>query len=477
MDLSYVVSFPEGVSVSCKRDGDWAFYSPEGRLAHPRLCPPIRDMLPRLVYPGVSAEKLARCVQSSYRKNSVTHLFRQLRDLAARGFLQISVDEADQRFATLLPIASSFVLTHDRIGDAPYVLSRFAYLRRSEEAIVVESPLSPARIVLHDPRAILAIGALATPVTATQIGERISDLSPAVCRQLLNLLRQASMLDEVTPSGISSEEAHPTLQGWEFHDLLFHSRSRKGRYDGIMGNTYPLAGLRELPPVTRPVFPGAAIDLYQPDLNTLESHDPPLARVMEERRSIREYGPEPMTARQLGEFLYRVARVREVFEREAVTPRGQFQLALSSRPYPTGGALFELEVYPVVQACHGLDPGLYHYDPQEHRLVRVTEITVEVECLLDEAGLAVGMDGDRLQVLLVLAARFERVMWKYSGVSYSLILKDVGVAFQNMYLAATAMDLAPCALGAGNSDLFARAIGSDYYSETSVGEFTLGSSH
>ena len=477
MDLSYVVSFPEGVSVSCKRDGDWAFYSPEGRLTHPRLFPPIRDMLPRLVYPGVSAEKLARCVQSTYRRNAVTHLFRQLQDLAAQGFLQISVEEADRRLATLVPIASSFVLTHDRIGDAPYVLSRFAHLRRFEGAMVVESPLSPARILLHDPRAIHAIGALATSVTAAQIGQRISDLSPAVCRQLLNLLGQASMLDEVTPSGISSEDAHPALRGWEFHDLLFHSRSRKGRCDGVVGNTYPLAGLRELPPVVRPVFPGAAIELYRPDLNTLKSHDPPLATVMEKRRSIREYGPEPMTARQLGEFLYRVARVREVFEREAITPQGRFQVDLSSRPYPTGGALFELEVYPVVQACRDLAPGLYHYDPQGHRLVRVAGITFEVECLLEEAGLAVGMDGEQLQVLLVLAARFERVMWKYSGVSYSLIMKDVGVLFQNMYLAATAMDLAPCALGAGNSDLFARAIGSDYYSETSVGEFTLGSSH
>jgi hypothetical protein len=44
-----------------------------------------------------------------------------------------------------------------------------------------------------------------------------------------------------------------------------------------------------------------------------------------------------------------------------------------------------------------------------------------------------------------------------------------------MYLAATAMGLAPCALGAGDSDLFARATGIDYYAETSVGEFLLGS--
>jgi hypothetical protein len=36
------------------------------------------------------------------------------------------------------------------------------------------------------------------------------------------------------------------------------------------------------------------------------------------------------------------------------------------------------------------------------------------------------------------------------------------------------MGLAPCALGGGHSDLFAEAAGLDYYAETSVGEFILG---
>jgi hypothetical protein len=47
--------------------------------------------------------------------------------------------------------------------------------------------------------------------------------------------------------------------------------------------------------------------------------------------------------------------------------------------------------------------------------------------------------------------------------------------FQTMYLAATAMGLAPCAVGGGDADLFVRAAGTDYCTETSVGEFILGS--
>lgn len=79
------------------------------------------------------------------------------------------------------------------------------------------------------------------------------------------------------------------------------------------------------------------------------------------------------------------------------------------------------------------------------------------------------------QVLITIAARFQRLSWKYESMAYNAMLKNVGGLYQTMYLLATAMDLAPCALGGGDADLFARAAGLDYYAETSVGEFLIGS--
>jgi len=35
------------------------------------------------------------------------------------------------------------------------------------------------------------------------------------------------------------------------------------------------------------------------------------------------------------------------------------QMAVASRPYPSGGALYELEFYAAIAACNGLDRGLY----------------------------------------------------------------------------------------------------------------------
>jgi oxazoline/thiazoline dehydrogenase len=79
------------------------------------------------------------------------------------------------------------------------------------------------------------------------------------------------------------------------------------------------------------------------------------------------------------------------------------------------------------------------------------------------------------QVLLIITARFGRIFWKYHGIGYGLILKDMGILYQLFYLVATAMNLAPCAIGAGNSEHFGKIANLNKYEESSVGEFMLGS--
>ena len=88
-----------------------------------------------------------------------------------------------------------------------------------------------------------------------------------------------------------------------------------------------------------------AITLYRPDLEALKKEDLPLTRVLEERQSIRQHGASPITLKQLGEFLYRTARVKRIVQIE--NPRHQ----LSQRAYPSGGACYELELYIANHHC------------------------------------------------------------------------------------------------------------------------------
>jgi SagB-type dehydrogenase family enzyme len=335
---------------------------------------------------------------------------------------------------------------------------------------VLESPLSHARIILNDCRAAALVGALAAPATAAELAERVGGLGVDAVAGVLALLLRAGVLGEA-----GAEDQALALQSWEFHDLLFHARTRRGRFDAPYGATYRLADRLPPPPALKPAMAGQAHELYRPDLERLERDDPPLARVQAQRRSIREFdATRPITERQLGAFLFRVARVTDYREGEVSTPLGPVRQDFAARPYPAGGGLYELELYAAIQACNPLAPGLYHYDPAGHRLIRLRGRTPEVAALLRDAAESTATPEDTLQVLLILAARFPRVAWKYESIAYALTLKHVGVLYQTMYLTAAAMGLAPCAIGGGDADLFARAAGTDYCAETSVGEFLLG---
>ncbi|XGB41715.1 MAG: SagB family peptide dehydrogenase [Nodosilinea sp. LVE1205-7] len=275
----------------------------------------------------------------------------------------------------------------------------------------------------------------------------------------------------------------PELKLWDFHNLLFHSRSRQGRHDYPTGDIAASVGVWDQFPVVKPPMAGTIVPLPQFSIDAIRQRDKTLTTALEKRQSIREYDDhQPITVEQLGEFLYRTARVKEVYSLEAEQQalfKAEFGEAfdwgeLSRRPYPCGGAMYELEIYPVVRHCAGVNPGLYHYDPLNHHLAQLDTTEADLQALLQDAHQSSGAQGVP-QVLLIITARFGRLFRKYRSLAYALVLKHVGVLYENFYLVATAMDLAPCALGAGDSDRFAHATGLDYVVESSVGEFMLGS--
>jgi len=146
---------------------------------------------------------------------------------------------------------------------------------------------------------------------------------------------------------------------------------------------------------------------------------------------------------------------------------------LSDRPYPGGGACYELELYVTVGQCEGIASAIYHYDPLGHQLELVNSDRAMVDELLSGASQAAVMDTPP-PVLITLTARFRRLTWKYEAMTYAVVLMDVGVLIQSLYLVCTAMDLAPCAIGSVHIDATAHAFGTDWRIEPSVGQFMLG---
>ncbi|MBI3862346.1 MAG: SagB family peptide dehydrogenase [Planctomycetia bacterium] len=493
MAVSVKLSWHDRVVLSAG-EGQAVVAGPEARLALRSVAPEIVSALRRLAPPGETEEKLAESILADGNVHSLARWYFHVDQLGRRGLICRALHGDAGPLATLVPLCQAArsssapgapairALRTGRNGhsrrprsgpDISYRLSRFAYLRRTGDEMVLESPRSGSRLVLHDPSALAVVGLLAAGCTVAELCEKIPSLESVAVGSLLALMQDASMVAE--SEGSPSEDAtDPGFESWEFHDLLFHSRSRRGRSDAQFGATYRLAD-RPPPPALKPLAGNPIVDLYRPDQECLEREDPPFARVQNRRRSLRKFGTDPITAQQFGEFLHRVGRVTETWTAEIPGSSPPSAMEFAGRPYPAGGALYELEFYPVVRACRGFAPGLYEYDPAGHRLHLVSGCNSDVNALLDEAASSAGIEPRTIQVLIILASRFQRIAWKYESIAYALTLKHVGVVYQTMYLAATAMGLAPCAVGCGDSDLFARAAGTDYHVESSVGEFLLGS--
>ncbi len=430
-----------------EKDGALSLRAPRGLLRLTSQSSGVLDAIGQLAAGSLSRDEVLDHAGSD--TEALVELSYSLRRLETEGLVRYELVEGDHLLARLVPTGVPFTPPDDLPVPDPARLSRFSVLRAHGGRLVAESSAGRGRLELHDARVAAFCSSLA--------GDTFADAAAAPWAEpFLRLLNAIGGLES---------DGGPALGTWEPHDLLFHSRSRLGRVDGGYGGT--LRHAAELPPwpAVKPPMSDRSTDLHVPDLEALARDDPPLARVVETRASRRELSDEPPTVEQLGELLYRTQRLRAVH----ATAYGE----VASRPYPSGGALYELEVYPVVASCHGLAPGLYHYESDRHRLAELEAPQWAVDRLLTDAFRA-AEERSRPQVLLVIAARFPRVTWKYESMAYALVLKHVGVLYQTVYLAGTAMGLAVCGLGGGDAEVFAAATGLDYYEEGSVGEILVG---
>ena len=429
--------------------------------------PGLRDAIALLAGDGATVDQLADCVVAGSSHGDLARLYYVVRMCARRHLLRYGVVGRGGPLAWAAPMVSGAPLSPPAVApDANYQLSRFALLRREGTTMLLESPRGAIAVEVPPGAGRQLVTDLACPTSAAALAAAHPvDVTVDDATALLGLLLAAAAV--VSVAGAVSEDEDAATRMWEPHDLLFHARSRQGRHDGPYGATYRFLDRLAPQPAVRPGVPGPGVALDRPDLAALTRTDPPFTNVVERRRSRRQQGA-PITVGQLGEFLFRVARVRTVHPSTVDRP-----YETSSRPYPSAGAAYDLELYLTVTDCAGIEPGLYHYEPDGHRLRVVTTPNVHTDALVAGARWSAGMDRDP-QVLITLASRVQRVSWKYSAIAYATTLKNVGVLYQTMYLAATAMDLAACALGGGDADTFAAASGADYYAEPAVGEFVLG---
>jgi SagB-type dehydrogenase family enzyme len=392
--------------------------------------------------------------------------------LARRGLLEYRLADPSGRkdLVVIEPQLADYWPRLPRLGATDVIaLSRFSYLRRRGNEMVLESPRAGALFRICDPKVAAALALLSTPQSISRLRRR--EGFPGA--ELIALLLDCGILFKVdaTGDGLRASEGDDDLVMWDFHDLLFHARSTGGRQANPLGGLYPFAEVISPLPGVRPLWPGKRIEL---DGFLASAAVSPFAQLLRERHSTRDFDDNrPITLAELSRFLDRTARVQSNWGSKPDFAEQGPDIEYTTRLYPSGGNAYELELYLAVANCEGLARGFYHYDAGGHALVEIDTPAHELEAMLAAAAFAIGASAPP-QILITIAARFGRISWKYSSIAYSLILKDVGVLVQTLYLMATDMGLGGCAIGTNDIDRFSKMTGIEFHIEGPVGQFALG---
>ncbi|KLK88308.1 nitroreductase [Methanoculleus sediminis] len=152
------------------------------------------------------------------------------------------------------------------------------------------------------------------------------------------------------------------------------------------------------------------------------------------RRSVRVYADVPFALADAGQVLWAAQGITD--------DRGY-------RTAPSAGGLYPLEVYLVAGGVMGLEPGVYHYRPGEHLLVRVG--AGDRRAVLQAAAVNQTSVGDA-PATIVIAAIPERTTAKYGERGTRYVYMEAGHAAENVYLQAEALDHATVVIGAFDED-------------------------
>jgi SagB-type dehydrogenase family enzyme len=427
------------------------------RLTAPAL--PLVTMLQRL---GDGGGTLLALMQGA----SSLALFIALQQLEQRGWLALELVHGDAPLATLEPQSMVLRRCHPPVGTVRVCWSRFVQIRPGVDGVLLEGPLQGARLLLQHPGFSPLIWELAGAKDWTTALRVLPQTFQEHGDDLLMLFLTAGVVGVVDSDGTPSCDHQADQQRWSREDAYFHHRSRAGWTALNLGATYPGAARSPAPPL---LHQGTALDAVCLPRPEQDVREPGFFSVLEQRRSHRRPGKQPVKQQQLSHLLWASLRIQEVYP---VRPGAAHSYEAASRPVACGGAMQEIDTYLIIRRCDGVASGMYQYDPRGHQLLRLDLLNGACEQLLQNACYSSGTE-QLPDILFQFAARYGRLSWKYEGIVYAMILKHVGVIMQQVYLVATALNLAPCGLGNGDSELFALATSLNPWADVCVGELML----
>lgn len=214
---------------------------------------------------------------------------------------------------------------------------------------------------------------------------------------------------------------------------------------------------RENRPETYLSYPDAEVRIELGEPRRTETPD--FWTLLDNRRSKRNYLPEPLSLNELNLLLWSGQGI--------TADMGDYQL----RTAPSSGALYPIETYLIVNQVEELTPGLYH--------LSIRDWTLEGLHLGDIRDIGCrALRGQEMTrhaaVNVIWTAAMERCRAKYFERSYRYVWWDSAMVGENFLLAATAMGLGACIMGSWYDDQVHELLGIDGREHFSVLTGTVG---
>ncbi|MFB8217088.1 SagB/ThcOx family dehydrogenase [Streptomyces anulatus] len=324
------------------------------------------------------------------------------------------------------------------MASATYVLNELMRVRL-DEPLVCDLLLEGTSVRLPDVRLLAFLGRLVEPCgedELTALCGEVTGWSGERCRGVVTKLIASGVLRDST-------FRHPLLDGAERWDsygwldaLILHCRTEGQPYGDVVDAARPNdpdAILRERmdrygPPSFWKRVGGESLVLPEP----APYPDRDLGEVLLARRTHVPWSGTPMTAPRL-------SRVLADVNRPLVDLRRRAEREYTSRPSVLLENTYgDIETYVAVFDVEGVEPGLYHYAPDRHRLclVRRGELREEVRTAFTGQERAGGGS-----CALLMSVVWERHMFRYAHDSraYRTVMTILGQFAQRYLVALTAL--------------------------------------
>jgi SagB-type dehydrogenase family enzyme len=197
------------------------------------------------------------------------------------------------------------------------------------------------------------------------------------------------------------------------------------------------------------------LQLPEPDL----SFSANLWQCLAKRRSERDYTTNPLSLEELAKLMWAA---------QGITARAGIHLL---RTAPSAGALYPFETYLYIDRVEAVTQGLYHFNVADFSLEGLQDGSFNQLITRACFGQPVVR---RASVVFIWTAMMLRCMFKYRDRAMRYIPMDLGHVCQNVQLAATAMDLGSCPIGAFYDDDINELLGVDGEEETVLYLITVG---